>query len=106
VDNITKVAGIGNLQHTVQDIHDILKACYTVARKWFVNNVCVQGTDYYLVSGPETPLRVFSPFVGDTTSEQLEAIGMPRLERKGKRSSSTQNNLVLHYRPDGLPFQS
>jgi len=75
VDNIVRIAGIGNLQHTVRDIHDILKAYYTVARKRFVDNVCMQGTDYHLVSAPETPLRVFSPeFVGNLTSAQLETI--------------------------------
>ncbi|CAN9289910.1 unnamed protein product [Alternaria alternata] len=74
-DHLERISGISNLKHTVQDIHDILKAYYTVARKRFVDNVCMQATDYHLVSGPEMPLKVFSPtFVGNLTSDQLEAI--------------------------------
>lgn len=35
--------------HTVQDIHGILESYYKVARKRFVDNVCMQAVDYYLV---------------------------------------------------------
>ena len=74
-ENFARAAGIENPKHTVQDIHDILEAYYGVARKRFVDNVCMQATDYHLVSGPETPLGVFCPtFVGKLTSSQLEAI--------------------------------
>ncbi|PSN58650.1 hypothetical protein BS50DRAFT_64793 [Corynespora cassiicola Philippines] len=74
-DHLERVSGISNLKHTVQDIHDILKAYYTVARKRFVDNVCMQATDYHLVSGPETPLKVFSPsLISNLTSNQLETI--------------------------------
>jgi hypothetical protein len=77
MDKLLSAAGIGNLEHTVQDIHDILKSYYHVARKRFVDNVCMQGTDYYLVSGPKSPLRVLSPmFIGNLTSDQLQAIAV------------------------------
>ena len=72
---LARVAGISNLKHTVQDIHDILKSYYTVALARFIDNVCMQATDHHLVAGPETPLGVFSPaFVGNLTRNQLEAI--------------------------------
>ena len=62
-------------EHTIKDIHDILFSYYKVALQRFVDNACLQATDYNLVSGPETPLRVFSPtFVGNLTSSQLELI--------------------------------
>lgn len=35
----------------------------------------MQGTDYHLVTCPDTPLRVFSSgFVVDLSAEQLEAV--------------------------------
>lgn len=35
----------------------------------------MQGTDYYLITGPDTPLRVLSSeFVVDLSVEQLEAV--------------------------------
>ncbi|KAI9810024.1 MAG: hypothetical protein M1827_006722 [Pycnora praestabilis] len=73
--NATQRTPAVDLEHTVRDIHDILKSYYEVARKRFVDNVCMQGTDYHLITGPDTPLRVFSPeFVVELSAERLEAI--------------------------------
>ncbi len=73
--NATQRTDVGNMEHTVRDIHDILKSYYKVARKRFVDNICMQGTDYYLITGPDTPLRVLSSeFVVDLSVEQLEAV--------------------------------
>ena len=64
-----------NLKHTVNDLHDILHSYYKVARKRFVDIVCMQAADYFLVTGHDAPMRVFSPrFVSELTNEQLEAI--------------------------------
>lgn len=77
---------MSNIKHTVQDIHDILKAYYKVARKRFVDNVCMQATDYHLVTGPETPLKLFSPsLVSGLTPEQLEEIAGEDPTLKWKR---------------------
>ena len=71
----TRRTPVGNMEHTVRDIHDILKSYYKVARKRFVDNICMQGTDYHLITGPDTPLRVFSPeFVVELSAERLEAV--------------------------------
>ncbi|CAN9393124.1 unnamed protein product [Alternaria alternata] len=95
-DHLERISGISNLKHTVQDIHDILKAYYTVARKRFVDNVCMQATDYHLVSGPETPLKVLSPtFVGNLTSDQLEAIA-------GEDGTSIKRRRELHKQMESL----
>lgn len=48
-----------NAEHAQQDIHDILKSYYKVARKRFVDNVYLQAVDHFLLSGPESPLAVF-----------------------------------------------
>jgi hypothetical protein len=66
---------MSNVEHTVQEIHDILKAYYKVAQKRFADNVCMQAADYYLVTGPRSPLKLFSPtFVSGLSEEQLVEI--------------------------------
>lgn len=78
---------MSNIDHTVQDIHDILSSYYKVARKRFVDNVCLQATGYHLVHGPNTPLKLFSPeFVSDLSDEQLEEIAGEDLALKRKRA--------------------
>ena len=63
------------MKHTVRDIHDILNSYYKVARKRFVDNICMQGTDYHLITRPDTPLRVFSSkFVFELSAERLAVI--------------------------------
>lgn len=71
----TRRTPVGNMEHTVRDIHDILNSYYKVARKRFVDNICIQGTDYHLITGPDTPLRVFSPeFVVELSAERLAVV--------------------------------
>jgi hypothetical protein len=73
--DVVQTAAIGNIGHTVRDIHDILDSYYKVAQKRFVDTVCIQTTNYHLVTRPDTPLRVFSSkFVVDLKPEQLEMI--------------------------------
>ncbi|KAF2434871.1 dynamin family protein [Tothia fuscella] len=51
------------------------EAYYKVARKRFVDNVCMHSADYFLVTGPAAPLKLFSPtFVGRLTEEDLLGI--------------------------------
>lgn len=76
---------MSNTQQTVQDIHDILCSYYEVALKRFTDNVAAQAVIYDLLSGPETPLGVFSPaFVGGLTAEELQGIAgeAPSVRRK------------------------
>ena len=66
---------MSNTQHTVCEIHDILKAYYKVARKRFVDNVIMQAADFMLVTGPNNPLKILCPqFVSSLSDEQLEEI--------------------------------
>ena len=75
-----------NIEHTVQDLHDILESYYKVARKRFVDVMCMQAADHYLVTGEDTPLKVFSPeFVGKLTEQQLEMIAGEEVGTKRKR---------------------
>lgn len=57
---------MSNDDHTIQDLHDTLKSYYKVARKRFVDAVCLQAVDHFLVSGKTSPLWIFSPhFIGN-----------------------------------------
>lgn len=51
-----------------------------------MDNVCMQAADYHLVTGPETPMGLFSPsFVGSLSKEQLEDIAGEEGALKRKR---------------------
>ncbi|KAK2006223.1 dynamin family protein [Colletotrichum eremochloae] len=54
------VSNKSNTAHAAETIHDNLEAYYKVAYKRFVDNVFSQAVDYKLLSGPESPLRLFS----------------------------------------------
>ncbi|KAL8832397.1 MAG: hypothetical protein Q9170_004898 [Blastenia crenularia] len=82
---------MSNVEHTIQNLHDILRAYYKVARKRFVDNVCMQAAGYHLVRGPNTAVKVFSPaFVSDLTPEQLERIAGEDVSTKRKRAELTR----------------
>ena len=75
-----------NLKHTVDDLHDILHSYYKVARKRFVDIICMQAADHFLVTGQDAPIKVFCPkFVSELSTEQLEAIAGEDLVSKRKR---------------------
>ena len=87
LDNVMEGTTASNLEHTVQDLHDILNSYYKVARKRFVDNICMQGASHYLVTGPDAPVRVFSPgFIADLTPEQLEFIAGEDVVTKRRRA--------------------
>jgi hypothetical protein len=66
---------MSNDDHTVQDLHDTLKSYYKVARKRFVDAVCLQAVDHFLVSGKTSPLWIFSPhFIGKMSDAELRQI--------------------------------
>lgn len=78
---------MNNEESNVQRLHDILVSYYKVARKRFVDNVCMQAADYHLVRGPDTAVKIFSPsFVSDLTPEQLERIAGEDALTKRKRA--------------------
>ena len=75
-----------NAKHTVDDLHDILHSYYKVARKRFVDIVCMQAVDYFLITGHDAPIKVLSPqFVSELTNEQLETIAGEDLVSRRKR---------------------
>ncbi|KAH6646742.1 hypothetical protein BKA67DRAFT_540237 [Truncatella angustata] len=66
---------LSNDDHTIQDLHDTLKSYYKVARKRFVDAICLQAVDHFLVSGKTSPLWGFSPhFIGKMSDAELQLI--------------------------------
>ena len=78
--DLFSLQNMGNDEHTIQELHDILHSYYKVARKRFVDNVRQHAGDHFLLSGPETPLTLFNPtFVIGLSDKQLEeAVGEDR----------------------------
>lgn len=75
-----------NADRTIQDLHDILKSYYKVARKRFVDVVCMQAVDYFLITGPAAPVKLFSPsFVSGLTEDQLDRIAGEDVSTRRRR---------------------
>jgi hypothetical protein len=69
------IPGAGNREHMVQQIHDILHSYYKVAVNRFIDNVCMQSANYFLLSGPNSPLKLLSPtFVYRLSDQELADI--------------------------------
>jgi hypothetical protein len=88
LDRIKQSMAMDNSEHTIQDIHDILESYYEVARKRFVDTVCMQGVDFYLLTGPTSPLRIFeTAFVSDLSAAQLDLIAGEDISTKQRRKN-------------------
>jgi hypothetical protein len=96
LDDIMQNHSMSNTEYIVQDLHDILESYYKVARKRFVDVVCMQGTDHHLITGPNSPLKLFSPaFVIDMSTEQLEEVAGEDIALKRKRKQLQKELLNL-----------
>lgn len=86
LDALLQTSTASNSDHIIGDLHDILKSYYKVARKRFVDVVCMQAVDHYLITGPEAPILLFSPaFVGGLAKDQLERIAGEDVSTRRKR---------------------
>ncbi|KAF7918397.1 uncharacterized protein EAE97_011852 [Botrytis byssoidea] len=66
---------MSNEGQTTQDLHDILEAYYKVSRKRFVDAICLQAVDHFLISSKQGPLWLFSPqLIGNMTDSELRKI--------------------------------
>ncbi|KAF8846498.1 hypothetical protein BDZ45DRAFT_623650 [Acephala macrosclerotiorum] len=75
LERIRQLMNIDNAEYTIQEIHDRLESYYTVARKRFVDTVCTQGSDFHLLTGAISPLRIFgTAFVSELSAAQLDII--------------------------------
>jgi hypothetical protein len=81
---------------TIRDIHNILEPYYEVALDRFVDNVRMQVVDHYLISGPKSPLKLFSPiFVARLDAVQLESIAGEELIVKQTRANLEKDISLL-----------
>ncbi|KAI9700516.1 MAG: hypothetical protein M1820_006815 [Bogoriella megaspora] len=78
---------MSNTEHTIREMHDILRAYYQVAQKRFIDYVCIQAADHHLINGPKSPLKLFSPsYVMGLSEEQMDNVASedPALRRRRK----------------------
>jgi hypothetical protein len=77
-----------NLEHTKEEIHDILMSYYKVARKRLVDNMYLQVIDYNLLTGSASPLFAFNQeWVLQLSAERLESIAGESLGSQERRKS-------------------
>ncbi|KAG9234025.1 dynamin GTPase [Amylocarpus encephaloides] len=75
LDQIIQPTAMDNSEYVIQENHDILESYYKVAKKRFVDTICMQGSDFYLLTGPTSPLRIFgTEFVSKLSSSELDFI--------------------------------
>ncbi|KAK4069164.1 hypothetical protein Trihar35433_5743 [Trichoderma harzianum] len=80
-----------SLEETGMTIHNALHAYYDLARSRFVDVVCQQAIDYYLLHANNGPLTVLSDnVVLNMTAEQLEIIAGEDLAVREKRERLTK----------------
>lgn len=96
VDNLVDIASKSNFEHAVEDMHAILQAYYKVAMKRFIDTVVAQGTDYFLLTGENSPIKILTPlFISSMTAEQLEEIAGEDLISKRERQELNEEIQAL-----------
>ncbi len=96
LDDIIQNHPMSNVDHVIQDLHDILHAYYKVACKRFVDCLRIQAADHFLTTGPRTPLKLFSPaFVAGLTPTQLEEVAGEDLPLKRRRMQLEKEDAEL-----------
>lgn len=103
LDDIAKAAeGKRNVEQLQEEVHDILRAYYSLALDRYTDNVFQLAVDYYLLHGPSSPLKVFTQdWVINLEPEQLERIvGETKVAKKyrqrlGKKVDDLSNALKI-----------
>uniref|UniRef100_A0A0B7KRL1 GED domain-containing protein n=1 Tax=Bionectria ochroleuca TaxID=29856 RepID=A0A0B7KRL1_BIOOC len=85
-----------NGEQMIQEIHDILRSYYLLSRKRFIDNVRMQVADDLLITGPETPLKIFSSeLVSGMTDEELDDVaGEDPSVRRNREAIQEKINLL------------
>ncbi|KAK5188467.1 hypothetical protein LTR96_011422 [Exophiala xenobiotica] len=86
----------GNVEYIKEEIHDILWSYYKVARKRFVDDVYRQAVDNCLLTGPMSPLAVFTQeWVIALDAEKLARIAQEVSVTRARREALTRKFLDL-----------
>ncbi|KAI2464835.1 interferon-induced GTP-binding protein Mx2 [Annulohypoxylon bovei var. microspora] len=93
-------AAAGNSQQVCEDIIDALMSYYDVSRERFVDAVCQQVVNHFLLDGDESPLRILSPeFAMSLDPDQLEMIA-------GEDAASKRQRQALSWEIESLEAAS
>jgi hypothetical protein len=96
LDDVVSQHPLQNGEQMIQEIHDILKSYYLLSQKRFIDNVRMQVADDLLVTGPNTPLKIFSSeFVSEMTDEELDDVaGEDPSVRRNREAIQEKINLL------------
>ncbi|KAJ2979338.1 hypothetical protein NQ176_g3317 [Zarea fungicola] len=73
-------------KHIAEEVHDLLKSYYEVARDRFIDNIYLQVIAHNLVFGTSSPLRLFcEKWVLDLDYDKLKGIGGETLQTSEQR---------------------
>ena len=87
---------MGNTDHLVHNIHNILKSYRKVARKRFIDNIYLYAVAQVLIDGSEAPIKLLDPaLVVSFSDEQLEEVAGEDELLKQKRAQSIQEIRAL-----------
>jgi UPF0288 family protein (methanogenesis marker protein 3) len=81
---------------TKEDVHDILQSYYKVSRKRFVDAICQQAIDHFLLDGSGSPLKVLNPeLISKMSDSQLDMIA-------GEDATTKRERERLNFEIQGL----
>lgn len=84
--DVSKDDPLSNSRQITNEIHDILHAYYKVARRRFIDCVRMQVADCMLVTGDNTPLKLFSAaLVAGLAPDVMEEIAGEENQVKNER---------------------
>jgi hypothetical protein len=91
-----QVISKSNAEQVKEDIHDILESYYKVSCKRFVDLICRQAIEHFLLDGSGSPLKVLNPELIATLSDaQLDMIA-------GEDATTRQERERLKFEIQGL----
>ncbi|KAI0512615.1 P-loop containing nucleoside triphosphate hydrolase protein [Xylaria bambusicola] len=81
-----------NSEHVREYMHDVLYSYYKVSRKRFVDVVCQQAVNYYLLAAEHSPLKIFNmQMVLRLNEDQLDTIAGEDLHIRQRREKLTRD---------------
>ncbi|EGU72789.1 hypothetical protein FOPG_17735 [Fusarium oxysporum f. sp. conglutinans race 2 54008] len=87
--NLQDVPGVtkaqSNAEYLQQEVHDILRAYYSLARDRYIDNIFQLAVNYHLLHGPGSPLKVF-------TQDWVLGLDNGDLDRIAGESKATKRN--------------
>ncbi|KAI0880906.1 interferon-induced GTP-binding protein Mx2 [Annulohypoxylon maeteangense] len=87
---------IGNSRQVCEDIVDTLTSYYNISRERFVDSICQQVVNHFLLEGDDSPLKVLSPeFAMALDADELEMIA-------GEDSASKRQRQALAWEIESL----